>query len=118
MKKLADRVRERMAFLEIEEDDLAKKCGKTQPTINRLLNGLTEDPPYIYELSVALVTSVQWLKTGVEDKSLEFMLQYKPFIDAFEAAPENIRNGIRMQLGLTPHNGDAAKKRDRSQKTA
>ena len=44
-------------------------CGVSQPTINRLLNGETENPPYIYELAKALETSVKYLKTGAKEES-------------------------------------------------
>lgn len=67
MKTLADRVRFKMKELGIKQPRLAKLCGVSQPTINRLLHSETESPLYIYELSRALETSVRWLKTGVED---------------------------------------------------
>ncbi|MDP2205178.1 MAG: S24 family peptidase [Alphaproteobacteria bacterium] len=63
----ADRVRQRMAELDITQDRLAGLCGTTQPSIYRLLSGQIRNPHYIYELAKALETSVKWLKTGVSD---------------------------------------------------
>lgn len=70
MEKLSDRVRLRMSKIEgMTQKKLANMCGVEQPTINRLLNGKTKNPPFIYELAKALETSVKWLKTGFEDNA-------------------------------------------------
>ena len=67
MSKFIDRIRERMMALGLNETQLAKLVGTSQPTINRLLKGDVENPSYILELATALNTTVPWLRTGIED---------------------------------------------------
>lgn len=71
MGKFVDRIRERMMMLAINESQLAKLCGTSQPTVNRLLKGEVENPSYILELATALRTTVPWLRTGIDDLKYE-----------------------------------------------
>ena len=64
MATLASRIRQRMADLDITQDELAKKVGHTQPAISKILNGKTLEPKRINLIAIVLDTSVEWLMTG------------------------------------------------------
>lgn len=67
MKTLGDRIDERRKLLGLTQEQLAKRSGINQSQVNRVINGKIKNPPYLYELSKALETSVKWLKTGIEE---------------------------------------------------
>lgn len=67
METMADRVERKMKALGFTQPSLAARCGVEQPQITRLLAGTVKNPSYIYELSLALETSVKWLRTGIEE---------------------------------------------------
>lgn len=71
MQNIADRVQERMNALGFTQETLSSRCGVEQPQISRLLDGTVKNPRYIYELSLALETSVKWLRTGVHEQSIK-----------------------------------------------
>jgi transcriptional regulator with XRE-family HTH domain len=64
VKTLADRVNERMIELGINQEELAKMVGISQPSIQRVTSGATKNPKKIVEISKALKTTPEYLLFG------------------------------------------------------
>lgn len=64
MNELKDRVLKRRKSLDLTQQQLAKKVGVKQQSIQQLEDGLVKRPRYLLELSRALECDVDWLATG------------------------------------------------------
>jgi phage repressor protein C with HTH and peptisase S24 domain len=64
MNELKDRVLKRRKLLDLTQQQLAKKVGVKQQSIQQLEDGLVKRPRYLLELSRALECDVDWLATG------------------------------------------------------
>lgn len=64
METLADRIKKKMEELDINQYELAKKVGISQPAIQKILIGETKEPRKIFQIAQALGTTVAWLQSG------------------------------------------------------
>ncbi|MGP2520490.1 XRE family transcriptional regulator [Pantoea allii] len=70
---LADRVRSRRETLGLTQTELADMVGIKQQSIADIEKGQTQNPRKLFELSVALQCSPQWLKTGVQESNANLL---------------------------------------------
>lgn len=64
MKKLADRVNERMESLGLTQEDVAKMIGISQAAVWKITSGETTNPRCIVKLAKALKVTSEWLENG------------------------------------------------------
>lgn len=65
---IASRLREKMKALELSEGELGRRSGVPQPTIHRILNGVSLSPrkDSVERIAKVLRVSPEWLLFGVE----------------------------------------------------
>lgn len=64
METLADRISLKMNELGIDQYELAKKVGVSQPAIQKIVAGKTKEPRKMLQIAQALGTTVAWLQNG------------------------------------------------------
>lgn len=70
MSEIKDRVLKRRKLLGMTQDELAKKAGVKQQSIQQLEDGVVKRPRYLLELSAALQCDANWLVTGKGEADL------------------------------------------------
>jgi DNA-binding XRE family transcriptional regulator len=88
MKELKDRVLQRRKVLDLTQQQLAKKVGVKQQSIQQLEDGLVKRPRYLLELSVALECDASWLVSG--KGTADFSLSGRPYTPGLDSPPAGI----------------------------
>ena len=92
---MADRIKQRMQELDINQDDLAQSVGLTQPAIYKLLSGKTKRTTRLTEIARKLGVRSEWLVEGSEPKYPGVDTVDQAFICAYNTLPPEQKHAIR-----------------------
>lgn len=87
MNELKDRVLKRRKILDLTQQQLAKRVGVKQQSIQQLEDGLVKRPRYLLELSRVLECDANWLATG--KGTADFNLSGQPYVPGSGGPPAN-----------------------------
>ena len=96
MKELKDRVLQRRKVLDLTQQQLAKKVGVKQQSIQQLEDGLVKRPRYLLELSAALECDARWLVSG--KGTADFRLSGQPYTPGSDNPPAGVFSEIDALL--------------------
>lgn len=85
MNEIKDRVLKRRKVLGLTQQELAKRVGVKQQSIQQLEDGLVKRPRYLLELSGALECDANWLATG--KGKADFNLSGQPYMPGADNPP-------------------------------
>ncbi len=88
MNELKDRVLKRRKILGLTQQELAKKAGVKQQSIQQLEDGLVKRPRYLLELSSALDCDPGWLSSG--KGTADFNLSGQPYGPGSDNPPTSV----------------------------
>lgn len=87
---IAGRIRAKMADAGLNENQLGKRAGVPQPTINRILSGESASPrtPTIAKLARALKVTPEWLMYGTGEEAFDSNVESAPGPNRYYEYPE------------------------------
>lgn len=110
MPTLADRVKQRIADLGIEQVDVAKAVGATPTTIYKIVDGQTKSSRFLPKIAEYLRVSEQWLLFGDESNAMKMDAQIDEWDDSTPIPEDMVAipflNGNSLSAGAGALNSD------------